>query len=368
MSQLRGKKLVLLAPANVMHTVRWANAMSERGLEVHVISCHPKDPALHKNIIVHKLRVPAPLGYFLNQRQTQRLLDAIRPDLINAHFASGYGTLGRAVKGKYPYLLSVWGNDVYEFPLRSSWHKKFLRKNLLEATELASTSHAMARVTEQTTTERVIHITPFGIDEKQFSPSSEPSTSEATLVVGTVKTLKPKYGIDTLIRAFAQVVKSWHGEQKLKLVIAGGGPQLAELQKLAQEFQVSDSIAFLGQIAHADVPNVLNQLDIYVALSRYDSESFGVAILEASACELPVVVTDTDGPAEVTEHERTGLIVPRENPEAAAQAILTLLNNEQLRQKMGKQGRQHVLDHYTWQHSVDIMLDAYEQTIKAFHA
>jgi len=263
----------------------------------------------------------------------------------------------------------VWGNDVYEFPLRSAWHKKFLRRNLHEATQLASTSHAMARVTEQTTTERHIHITPFGIDEQQFAPlETLPVKSTDTLVVGTVKTLKPKYGIDTLIRAFAEVVKQWQGSQRLKLVIAGGGPQLAELQALAKQLEVIDAIEFTGQVAHAEVPRILNQLDVYVALSRYDSESFGVAILEASACELPVVVTDTDGPAEVTEQDRTGLIVPRENPEAAAQAILTLLNTPELRQKMGKQGREHVLKHYTWQHSVDIMLDAYEQTIKAFHA
>ena len=69
---------------------------------------------------------------------------------------------------------------------------------------------------------------------------------------------------------------------------------------------------------------MLGGLDVYVALSRLDSESFGVAIVEAAACGCPTVVSDVSGPAEVVEDKVTGIIVPRDNPvEAADRAEVT---------------------------------------------
>jgi glycosyltransferase involved in cell wall biosynthesis len=106
---------------------------------------------------------------------------------------------------------------------------------------------------------------------------------------------------------------------------------------------------------------VLNRLDIYCAFSRF--ESFGVAILEASACEKPVIVSDADGLAEVTLDGQTGLVVPKEDIDASANAMVKLIQDVQLRQQMGKAGRQHVLENYTWDKSLDLMLDAYKETM-----
>src|SRR5690606_39546541 len=90
-------------------------------------------------------------------------------------------------------------------------------------------------------------------------------------------------------------------------------------------------------------------LDVYVALSRQDS--FGVAILEASSCGVPVVVSDADGPAEVVADNQTGFIVPVDDPGFAAARIIDLVLNPELRAQMGALGREHVLRHYTWDRS-----------------
>jgi len=75
----------------------------------------------------------------------------------------------------------------------------------------------------------------------------------------------------------------------------------------------------------------IGHLDVYIALSRLDSESFEVAILEASACGLPVIISDVNGLKEVTKDGETGLIVPKESPERAVEAMLRLSSNEKLR-------------------------------------
>ena len=108
-------------------------------------------------------------------------------------------------------------------------------------------------------------------------------------------------------------------------------------------------------------------MDIYVALSRLDSESFGVAILEASSCELPVVVSSVGGLPEVVEDQKTGFIVPKEDAEAGASAILKLTQDSSLRKQMGREGRKIVLKKYKWSDNVTHMEQVYQQVIKKYN-
>jgi glycosyltransferase involved in cell wall biosynthesis len=106
---------------------------------------------------------------------------------------------------------------------------------------------------------------------------------------------------------------------------------------------------------------MLHRMDIFVALSR--EESFGVAAIEAAACEKPVVVSDAEGLAEVTRHEETGLIVPRDHAAAAADALTRLVRDEALRTRLGRAGRARVLQHYTWDRSLDRMIEVYRAVL-----
>src|SRR5690606_35214533 len=116
-------------------------------------------------------------------------------DLVNAHYASGYGTTARFA-GFAPTLLSVWGSDVFDFPMKSPLHRWWMRGNLMAATRVASTSHAMAAQTRRIAPELGdIAVTAFGVETDRFAPPSPTvRRPEAAIVVGTVKTLKPVYG------------------------------------------------------------------------------------------------------------------------------------------------------------------------------
>lgn len=354
-------KILLLAGANCIHTARWANGLVSRGIEVHLVSAHENAHELDARVHLHILKNKAPFGYFTAVLEVRKLIKQLQPGLVNVHYATGYGLLARFV-GFKPTLLSVWGSDVYDFPEKSFLHRGLLRGSLKSATAIASTSHCMARKTAETFQHEKVFITPFGIDETVFSPCTKPDALQNKIVLGTVKTLKHGYGIDVLIKAFAQAWKTLGSPENLKLEISGGGSDLDMLQNLVQDLGVSEQVIFHGQVNHQDVPNMLNRLDIYCAFSRF--ESFGVAILEASSCEKPVIVSDADGPAEVTVDGITGLVVPKEDVDASANAMVMLIQDEQLRQNMGKAGRQHVLENYTWDKSLDLMIEAYQETIK----
>jgi L-malate glycosyltransferase len=364
---LKKLKIALLAGISSIHTTRWANALSEKGYDVHLITQHHGGDVICKKVKVHYLPFHGSKGYFLNLFFLRNFLKQVKPDLLHAHYASGYGTLGR-LSNFHPYILSVWGSDVYDFPYESSIKMRVLQKNLKAADLIASTSHVMVKQTQKICDGlSKIYVTPFGVDIKSFKPS-DLAKNKDTITIGTVKALLYKYGIDTLIKGFAEVRNSLaksdrHTASKLRLLIVGGGEDRGSLERLVDSLNISYVTEFAGAVPYALVPDYLNKLDIYIAASRLDSESFGVAILEASACALPVIVSNVGGLPEVVEADVTGKIVERDDHFALAKAIEQLVTEESLRKSMGQAGLKRVLDHYTWETSISIMESVYAKAV-----
>lgn len=363
-------RIALLSPRSEIHTVRWANALAMRGHTIHLLSSHNEenDP-LHKDVHLHRLKIPSPVGYFGNSFCVRRLLRNVSPDILHAHYATGYGTLGRLSRYN-PYVLSVWGNDVYEFPNRSFVHRRFLRKNLVAADHICSTSNAMAEQTYRVVNHdlSLMHVVPFGVDLDKFRPlnSAPDSVKGNPIVVGTVKKLEDKYGIDILLKSFLRVQQHLKetntSEVDLRLLIVGDGPERKALERLSQQLGIADVTSFVGSVPHSMVPYYLAKLDVYVAVSRY--ESFGVAVIEASACQRPVVVSDVGGLPEVVRHGKTGFVVPNEDSEATAEAIEQLVLDPARRRAMGQAGRRHVEERYAWHTCVDQMERIYNHAIE----
>lgn len=364
-------KIMLLANAESIHTIQWAKYLVEQGFNIYVVSQHPKGKDFPEYISLTILPFKGFLGYFLNVFALRKILKEIKPDVLNAHYASGYGTTARLVNF-HPYVLSVWGSDVFEFPYRSFFHKWLLCKNLNSADMIASTSLSMASQTKLFVNNKKIEITPFGVNLDKFRPTNfmqNPSTK--SICIGTVKTLKHIYGIDILLEALSIVYMDMKNEfpqlsKQLKFKIVGGGTDIDELKKLAIELGIDHITQFTGPVSHEGVPSELNQLDIYVALSR--QESFGVAVVEAQAMGIPVVVSNVGGLPEVVKNGQTGFIVDSENPQQAAKAIKKLILDTELRNSMSDQARQFVHTHFSWPTCAKKMSQVYQNTLNIFKA
>lgn len=363
-------RLCLLSGASTIHTIRWANGLCAAGVEVHLISQHPLIDRLDPNVHLHIFPHRGTIGYFTMVPELKRILNNIQPDLINAHYASGYATAAR-LTGFHPWLLNVWGSDVYDVPNKSIFHRWWIIKNLMAADQVASTSQCMAeQIRSICPVLKRIHITPFGVDVDCFAAAANTqakSYNKDSIVIGTIKTLSPKYGVDTLLRAFSVLrarLRSNAPElaDRLRLRIVGDGPDHNKLVNLAKAYGISEISKFVGRVPYKDIPREFAKLDIFVALSRYDSESFGVAVIEAGAAGKPVVVSSVGGLPEVVMDNETGFIVPPDNHEAAADALERLVNDESLRQKMGKAGYHHVARKYGWKYSIETMIQALRAT------
>lgn len=365
-------KIALISAGHSIHTRRWAEALAERGHEVHVIFCsnhyYDYSNAYNGKIIGKKLRFPAPFGYYMNAYELKSYIRKENFDVVNVHYASGYGTLGRLAGQKHA-LLNIWGSDVYEFPYQSKFNLKTVRKNLTYYDYLASTSNCMAEQAKKVVDiDKKIYITPFGVDIEKFKPINVEKNGK--YVIGTVKTLDPKYGIDVSIKAFAKLLQILRENGKREIAdnviyeIYGKGDEKENLLSLAKELGVADKVRFMGYVDNAKLPQIVNTFSIFCCTSRYDSESFGVAVVEAMACGVPAVTSDVDGFKEVMENNVTGYIVERENVGKTAAALFDLLTDDKKRTACGQYARERVLRLFDWNRNVDAMISIYEEMKK----
>ena len=197
-------------------------------------------------------------------------------------------------------------------------------------------------------------------DLKKFFPIPL-AQSENFLIIGTVKSLEDKYGIHILLKAFTLVTQRL-SEINLKLLIVGKGSRETAYKELAKSLGIFELTEFTGFIPMDEVPIYQNKLDIAVFPSICE-ESFGVSVIEAAACAKPVIVTDRGGFPEVVNHGEIGLIVPHNDIQALADAIIKLITDEPLRKALGEKGKFRVSAFYDWEENLKKMTSFYETTI-----
>ncbi len=363
-------KVLLLADPASVHTLRWANSLSERGVEICIFGISTYDRTVYNKEIRIETLDSSPgikartdgsilkIVYLKAVGKIKSLIRSFNPDIVHSHYASSFGLLG-ALQNFHPYIISVWGADIYNFPEKSFIHKSIIRFSLGRADRILSTSRVMALKTSRYT-KKNIEITPFGIDINKFRPEKNDNLFGKSLVIGTVKTLEKKYGIGYLIKAF-KLLKDKFSD--IKLLIVGSGSMEHELKEMVSSMGIENDVHFTGFIPSEKVSEYHKMIDIYVAASIEDSESFGVAILEAGACGKPVVVSNVGGLSEIVENGKTGLIVEKQNTKALAEGIEKLLVNINLRNEMGNNGRMKVLQEYNWADSVDKMISIYKSVL-----
>lgn len=197
---------------------------------------------------------------------------------------------------------------------------------------------------------------PPGVDEKTFHPDSGGAELRAGLgladrpVVVCVSRLVPRKGQDTLIRALPGVLTA---VPDAVLLIVGGGPYRADLERLAAETGVADSVRFTGAVPWSELPAHYGAGDVYAMPCRtrrggLDVEGLGIVYLEASATGLPVVAGDSGGAPDAVLEGETGYVVPGRDLRALTDRLVELLLDPALRARLGARGREWVEQNWRW--------------------
>lgn len=353
-------KILIASAANSIHTVRWVNALSAKGIDTTLVYLSNHEAGENKisdNVKLIKMKARGSLGYFNGGAELRKIYEAGSYNFVHAHFASGYGTLVRMSKIK-PAILSVWGTDIYGFPKKSPLHRFIMKKNLFYYDRITSTSEVMKVETLNQFPNLKIDVVPFGVDTDKFQRKNVLAIND-DIHLGLVKTYLHRYGIEYLIKAMAIVVKHYQFEKEVHLDVYGKGPDKEHYLNLIDELELQNHVTIHGYIANDDLPGLLEKFDLYVVPSL--EESFGVSAIEAMAMGIPLVTSDADGLKEVVRHGIDGLVVPKANEHELAKAIVELIDNASLRKKMSLAVRERVELLYNWDDNVDSMIKIYQE-------
>lgn len=340
-------RICFVGPANSSHIVKWCNWFVSHGHDVHVISFTPGD--INK-ATVHLIKLSVntkgsdfgKLKYLFTGRIIRKIIEIIKPNIINAHYATSYG-VAMALSGIKGYILSVWGSDIYVFPKKSLFHKQLLKYSLRKATYLFSTSKAMAIETAKYSNKNPF-ITPFGVDINLFNPNKRTRVKgDGLIVVGTVKTLADIYGIKDILLAVSILNKKM--SIPIKLRIAGTGPKEDEYHRLAIDLGIDNITTWLGFINPIQAAEEWANMDIAIIPSL--SESFGVSAVEAQSCGTAVIVSNAPGLMETTNPGVSSIVVRKSNPTDIVEAVLLLVNDCKKRKNFGIKGREYIVNNFS---------------------
>jgi glycosyltransferase involved in cell wall biosynthesis len=170
------------------------------------------------------------------------------------------------------------------------------------------------------------------------------------IVIGCVAVLTKQKGVENFLEAISLIKNQF---KNAKFLIVGGGPLQQELQEKAKNLNIANKVHFAGW--RSDAREILPILDIYVMPSLW--EAFSVALLEAMAAKLPIIVTDIAEHSKLIKHKVRGLLIPPRDPKALADAIATLVNNREMRKGFAQSSYQFFLQNLT----IEKMIEKHEQ-------
>jgi glycogen synthase len=339
--------------------------LARRGHEIIVVAGHHQaglpDEIDWDGVMVRRFPFHPVLGAGNVDRITATLLDvarlkrALRPDLVHLN------TLGPSVlfhletsrRCPAPVLLTMHSPVMEDAVRLDTLYGRALRS----ATWVNCNSNAVhtdlcSRVPEMR--ERSC-VTYYGMDAPALQPSLRPR--EDPVVLGFGRLVRDK-GFDLAVRAFDAVVRRF---PRARLVLAGDGAARPELERLVAELGLSDAVRFVGAVAPDQVPGLLDAASLVVVPSRWN-EPFGLVALEAALMARPVVAARVGGLAEAVEHGKTGLLVEPEDFAALADAMLYVLENDEVADQMGATARERARERFSWSRCVDEYESLYELT------
>lgn len=361
-------------------TIVWhlSGEQARRGEDVEVLTARLGDdePAAGNGATVRRAKPWLRIGNAPLIPAAARLRDY---DVIHLHYPFLFGTellLASGAHRRAALVVSYHNRLVGEGvrrPLFATYEASVGRLMARAADRICvlSPEHAESigylRAVQQRTPERLVEL-PGGVDVEHFSPGAGDPAVRARLEIPAdvplavfVATLDHAHRfkrVDQAIEALAQ------GPEALHLLVAGDGPLRAEYEQLAGSLGVAERVHFAGAVDHEGLPALLRASDLLVLASQ-PPESFGMVLIEAMACGLPVVASRYPGAGAVVDDGVTGLLVPVGDVPALAQALQRLTSMSPAeREEMGNAGRARCLERFSWPGITDRLETIYREAVE----
>jgi len=202
-----------------------------------------------------------------------------------------------------------------------------------------------------------VEVVPNGVDVDKFKPDNFTQKKNTLFFLSLLDEFHGYKGLDYLLNAL-QIVKKTIPD--VKLIVGGKGVLMDRYIETTKSMGLSDNVEFHGFIPDNRMAEYYSTASVFVLPSISSlQEGFGIVALEALACKTPVITTDIVGISSDLVKEKAGLSIPPKDHEALAESIITLLENAEMRNQMGENGRRLVKASYTWKGIAQMMEKVY---------
>jgi teichuronic acid biosynthesis glycosyltransferase TuaC len=282
--------------------------------------------------------------------------------VIHAHAAlpCGQAAMLLARDLGIPFVVTVHGLDTYStqqvpgwFGLRCS--EVCERVYRAAARVICISEQVAARVREGLRGPAKVSVLYNGVDSSLFSPGDAAPPNSVILSVGNLIPIK---GHELLLRSMAEITPA-HPQVECRII--GDGSERVRLQDLARELRIDGRVHFLGRRSRAEVATAMNACSLFALPSWY--EGLGNVYLEAMSAERPAIACRGQGIDEIIRHRENGWLIEPKNLSDLTAALRALLSDQLLRQKLGRNGRQTVLQGYTLAHQATRLRSIYRESL-----
>lgn len=260
-----------------------------------------------------------------------------------------------------PFVVTVHGLDVFSTRQVPGWFGR--RCSAVSgqvygaAARVICISEQVARQVREGISDPIsISVAYNGVDSSLFKPGSGSAAGHEVIL--SVGNLIPIKGHELLLRSVAAIAPD-HPQVQCRII--GDGPDRGRLQQLARELRIEDRVHFLGRRPRAEVAAAMRDSTLFALPSWY--EGLGCVYLEAMSAERPAIACRGQGIEEVIRHWENGWLIEPKNLDDLTTALRTLLSNRPLREKLGGNARQTVLQGYTLAHQATQLLAIYGECL-----
>lgn len=207
-----------------------------------------------------------------------------------------------------------------------------------------------------------VEVIPNGVDVEKFRPINVAKEKNTLFFLSLLDEFHQYKGLDYLLKALIKVKREI---LDIKLIVGGKGVLLDHYTNLANEYGLKDNVEFHGFIPDEKIVEYYNKCSVFVLPSiSSKQEGFGIVVLEALACETPVISTEIVGAAADVKKSKSGIIIPPKDVDELADAIITMVSDDHKLKEMGKNGRIFVEKSYTWYKVAKMMENVYKELLE----
>ncbi|MCE7699547.1 MAG: glycosyltransferase family 4 protein, partial [Methanobacterium paludis] len=270
-------------------------------------------------------------------------------DLVHVQWPIPNGLGALFLKRIYgiPYINTIHGEEVY---LSKRYHTlTFLRSMVNNSFKsLTNSSATLKTCLDVGLNEEKFEVIPFGVDTDFFRPLKI-DKDKNTFQILAVGYLIERKGFEYLIKAMNDVLERY---DNVYLRIVGSGPLEKQLKRLIKDLNLNGNVEILKNVSDDELLNLYNLSDLFILPSVVDSqgntEGLGVVLLEAMACGLSVIGSDVGGIPDIIQDGETGLLVHEKNVNDLSRSIISLIENENLRDRITFNGYNMVRKEFSW--------------------